>query len=197
MLVLASFATTAWNLGDFPGSQRLFGALLTANVVEPHRAHFNVGTAMAARDDLVPARQSLQTALALSSREDDCSVRLNLALVLEGLASKADEAPDATGATVFRDEAKAVIEGASPSCRNGDLESIAKRAQSAPPPPPPKPEEPVPGDKAPQEQAVPVAGEADPTLAELELRMEEGQKAQTSQDAPPGKGRADSVSKPW
>lgn len=60
-----------------------------ANFLEPHKAPFAAGDALVLRGDYPGARAAFETALAGAPPEDECRVRVNLALSIERLGDAA------------------------------------------------------------------------------------------------------------
>jgi hypothetical protein len=197
MLVFAGVTGSAWNTADYPRAEQFSELLLPVNVIEKHRAHFNLGTARAARGDLTGARAELAQALKLTTSDDECDIRLNLALVLEALGE--DEAPDSVQqpGTGFRDQARAVLSGAPVECRE-ELSPLEKRMEAPLPPQDPdksQVEKPAEESDAPVEEGD--IEEQQPAMNELEARMGQGQDLQRSEQMEPGAGKAPTVNKPW
>lgn len=193
MLVLASIGTAAWAGAEYDLGADWTRWSLIANVIEPHRAHFNLGTARAAAGDLPGARSELEEALRLTDPADDCAVRLNLSLVLEASA----DAPGNVAAEADRDRARAVIDGAAESCRGTALDPVADRLGTQPTPavgdepPPPPDESTVPA-------AVPAAEPNESELDALQDLMETAWNDRNESETQSRNNPArDTVDKPW
>lgn len=196
MLVLATVSTGAWNVGDFPEAERAARPLLIANALEAHKAHFNLGTALAATDDLAGARDELETALHLATGEDECPIRLNLALVLEAQAAARSEQQDAASAAELYAEARIVVERADTDCRKRLLAAVAKRLAGAADSPAATEEQPAAPEEPAQPAEAPLPAEAKEGLDEIEARMTAGQGRQQSEEEPRGSTKSE-VSRPW
>lgn len=193
MLVLASIGAAAWAGAEYDVGADWARWSLIANVIEPHRAHFNLGTARAAAGDLPGARSELEQALRLTDPADECAVRLNLSLVLE---ASADD-PGTVSAESDRGRARAVIDGAPESCRGSALDLVAERLGTQPTPTvgddpaPPPDENTVPA-------AVPAAEPHDSALDAVEDLMEtawnDRNESETQSRNTPAR---DTVDKPW
>lgn len=131
MLVLALLVSASWASGDAPAARRFAELQLVANVFEPHKAHFNVGTAAAALGDLPAATDALTEALRLTPSDDECSVRVNLALVYEARADAATEAASSALADEHRLNALATLDAAPPACRSNPFETLRGRLGAA------------------------------------------------------------------
>lgn len=131
VLGLSTLVSTSWVTGDHAGAGRYAQGLLVANVLEPHKALYDSGTALAAQGELVPARSALVDALEQSPPEDECVIRRNLALVLEGMAQSARDADDAAGAAARAAEGLAIVQGASAACQLEQLAGLAPRLAAA------------------------------------------------------------------
>jgi hypothetical protein len=127
MLVCAGLAGMSWAAGDFEGTETYSGFLQPANLIEPDRARFDLGTALAARGDLNGARRELSTALEKTAPEDECVIRLNLTLVIEALGVAATATADSAGAATDLTEAQAVVAAAPIDCRTGPLAGVGGR----------------------------------------------------------------------
>lgn len=89
--------------------------LKVANLLEPHKAPFASGDAHALGGDFSAARKDFEDALAAGPGNDECKVRINLALSIEKLGDTA-AASDAPSATSLYAEALGVVESAPPAC---------------------------------------------------------------------------------
>jgi len=69
--------------GDYWEAYEVFKGMRSPNLVDPWKAHFNVGTAAFREDMLFVAELSLDEALELVPEEHRCDVQTNRALVLE------------------------------------------------------------------------------------------------------------------
>ena len=81
----AGQASGAFARGDAPAVESAAAVLGIANFLEPHKAPFAAGDALALRGDYAGARTAFEAALAASPPADECRVRANLALSIERL----------------------------------------------------------------------------------------------------------------
>ena len=94
----AGQASSAFARGDAPAAESAAAVLGVANVLEPHKAPFAAGDALALSGDYAGARTAFEAALAAAPAADECRVRANLALSIERLGDdEADAGPDGTG----------------------------------------------------------------------------------------------------
>ena len=82
----AGQASSAFARGDGPAVESAAVVLGVANFLEPHKAPFAAGDALALRGDYAGARAAFEAALAAAPAADECRVRANLALSIERLA---------------------------------------------------------------------------------------------------------------
>ncbi|WGW10818.1 hypothetical protein LWF01_11900 [Saxibacter everestensis] len=125
--MLGSLAVAAYQDGDYERSAKLSNALTVVNVIEPYKAHFNLGDAFGATGQHDAARTEFEKALHHASGEAECMVRANLALTIEAQGDAADAQGDAGRAAsdqakVLYREALTVIEKAPEGCFAGDGE---------------------------------------------------------------------------
>lgn len=193
MLLVASIGAATWAGAEYPVAADWARWGLIINVIEPHRAHFNLGTARAAAGDIPGARTELEAALTLTTSADECVVRMNLALVLE----KASQATDSETATEDGERARSVIADASESCRASQLRPVADRLQTQAQPPagdepsPPAGEDPAGSAPAP---ADPAPGELGELAKVMESAWAEMNETETeSPNHPQGGG----IDRPW
>lgn len=100
MSIIAALALAAYDDGDFEKSAEYARLNLTANIVEPHKAHFDLGTAYLGLELFQESRDELEIALESAPLPDACDVRLNLSYAIEGLGD------DASADARFEDAAK-------------------------------------------------------------------------------------------
>jgi hypothetical protein len=189
MLLFALLVSVTWADGAYTASAGWARWSTVANILEPHRAHFNSGTASAAAGDLAGARRELERALTLTNREDECVVRLNLSLVLEAAA---DVAGSEDGPADL-ERARVVLAGAPAACREAQLDQIIDRIGAGP--------EPAIEDEPPPPDGEPAPAPAEPSPAELEALEDVMETAYNdmvhseteSGDTAPGTG----VPRPW
>lgn len=108
-----------------------FEALEVFNVVEPWKAHFNQGTAIYASGQFFQATQQLEVALDLVPRspqgeppgKDECDVRTNYSLALEGLGDESRAAGDPAMAADYYQQAQTMLANCGESGGNGGEEA--------------------------------------------------------------------------
>lgn len=108
-------AAEAFDAGNKEGTSQAAGWLLFANVLEPHKALFASGDAHAMAGDFSAARNDFRKALDAGPGDDECKVRVNLALSIEKLGDAAAAARDPQ-ATALYNEASDVVKAAPASC---------------------------------------------------------------------------------
>lgn len=133
MSMVASLALTAYNDGDYEKSAEHASWNLTANIIEPHKAHFGLGTAYLGSELFHEARDELEIALETAPLPDACDVRLNLSYAIEGLGDNANTAGDFDEAAAFYQEAITVLAEGDESCppSDGRQEDLQEKMQQA------------------------------------------------------------------
>ena len=134
MTIIAALALAAFNDGDYEKSAEYSRWNLTANVIEPHKAHFGLGTAYLGLTLYQEARDELEIALETAPLPDSCDVRLNLSYAIEGLGDAANGEGDFQKAADLYREAIVVLQEADKSCppsdeRQKELQEKADQAQ--------------------------------------------------------------------
>lgn len=123
--------TSAYEHANHNTAAERFHSLEFFNVVEPWKAHFNQGTAIYAGGDFWNAKEQLEVALDLVPKsaqgeppgKEECDVRTNLSLSLEGLGDEAMAAGDpAMGANYFT-QAQTALSNCGESGGNGGEEA--------------------------------------------------------------------------
>ncbi|UFU06276.1 hypothetical protein [Ruania halotolerans] len=123
--------TSAYDNANHVTAADRFASLEYVNWVEPWKAHFNQGTAVYATGDFFNATQDLDVALGLVPTApeeeprgaDECMVRTNYSLALEGLGDEASIAGDFAMAANRYDEAQAMLADCGESGGNGGEEA--------------------------------------------------------------------------
>lgn len=110
----AAGAFAAGNAADI-GSAAAW--LKVANLLEPHKAPFASGDSHALAGDFAAARSDFEEALAAGPGNDECKVRINLALSIEKLGDTA-AASDAPASARLYAEALGVVESAPAACHD-------------------------------------------------------------------------------
>ncbi len=134
MAVIGALALSAYNDGDYEKSAEYATWNLTANIIEPHKAHFGLGTAYLGSLLFQDARDELEMALETAPLPDACAVRLNLSYAIEGLGDNADAAGEFEKAAQLYQEAITVLAEGAESCppsdeRQDDLQQKLEQAQ--------------------------------------------------------------------
>lgn len=127
----SSQASGAFARGDAPAVESAAAVLGVANFLEPHKAPFAAGDALALRGDYTAARTAFEAALDAAPPADECRVRANLALSIERLGdtgsgggtdgTDGSSGTDGTGEGVrLLEEALAVVRAAPAGCFGAD-----------------------------------------------------------------------------
>ncbi len=98
--------------GDYAGAERAFRTNLTANWIQPWRAHFNVGVALYHQRRWSSAQEQFAAALERAPRSKRCIVALNLAWSHEAEGDQLNMLQDFVGATESWRNAAAVAQDA-------------------------------------------------------------------------------------
>jgi tetratricopeptide (TPR) repeat protein len=120
MAIIANLALAAYADGDYERSAQYSSWNLTANVIEPHKAHFGLGTAYLGSELFQEARDELEIALETAPLPDSCSVRMNLSYAIEGLGDAANSAGNFQDAADLYQQAITVLVEADESCPPSD-----------------------------------------------------------------------------
>ena len=184
MAIIASLALAAFSDGDYEKSAEYSRWNLSANVIEPHKAHFNLGTAYLGSELYQEARDELEEALETAPLPDECAVRLNLSYAIEGLGDAADGAGEFERASDLYLEAIDVLAEADESCppsdkRQEDLQEKADQAQQDAE----DQQDPQGGQNGQDPGEEPVEGEGDTPLEQLEDLLEESAQDKEENDA--------------
>ncbi|UFU02829.1 hypothetical protein LQF12_15295 [Ruania suaedae] len=123
--------TSAYDNAGYVTASERFSSLELFNVVEPWKAHFNQGTAIYAGGDFFNATLQLEVALGLVPQapqdeprgEDECKVRTNYSLALEGLGDEASIASDFATASNYYDQAQTMLSDCGESGGSGGEEA--------------------------------------------------------------------------
>lgn len=123
--------TSAYDNANHNTAAERFHSLEFFNVVEPWKAHFNQGTAIYASGDFWNAKEQLEVALDLVPKapqgeppgKQECDVRTNLSLSLEGLGDEAMAEGDPAMAASRYAEAQTALSNCGESGGNGGEEA--------------------------------------------------------------------------
>ncbi|MFJ4015070.1 hypothetical protein [Microbacterium sp. NPDC090014] len=200
MYAFAHQSITAYVADDYAGSEASARGQEFLNWFEPFKAPFNVGTALAGAEKLPDARAKLEESLDLATGLEVCTVRINLALVLERMGDAARAEGDGAGAAEFYGEALTITTEMPEECNSDeaqeqssepdrdmqqsreDLEDRLKQKQQNEQPPPEEEQE-----QEPQP--------SDEKLEELEDKLEQGTQERDQQQGDDGGGSG--TDKPW
>lgn len=200
MYAFAHQSITAYVADDYSGSEASARGQEFLNWFEPYKAPFNVGTALAGAEKLPEARTELEESLDLATGLEVCTVRINLALVLERMGDAARTGGDGAAAAEFYGEALTVTTESPEECNSEeaqeqssdpdrdmqqsreDLEDRLKQKQQDEQQPPPEEQE-----QEPQP--------SDEKLEELEDKLEQGTQERDQQQGDDGGGSG--TDKPW
>lgn len=200
MYAFAHQSITAYVADDYAGSEASARGQEFLNWFEPFKAPFNVGTALAGAEKLPDARAKLEESLDLATGLEVCTVRINLALVLERMGDAARAEGDGAGAAEFYGDALTITTEMPEECNSDeaqeqssdpdrdmqqsreDLEDRLKQKQQNEQPPPEEEQE-----QEPQP--------SDEKLEELEDKLEQGTQERDQQQGDDGGGSG--TDKPW
>ncbi|MFK0001033.1 hypothetical protein [Paenarthrobacter sp. NPDC090522] len=130
---LGGAAAEAFAAGNQHGLSDAVGGLLFANVLEPHKALVASGDAHVLAGDFISARSDFTKALQAGPGDDECRIRVNLALSIEKLGDSAASSRDPQAAALYA-EALEVVQEAPGSCHEdgpGNREGEGQRLDAA------------------------------------------------------------------
>lgn len=130
-VVINMAGASAYDNANHNTAAERFESLELFNVVEPWKAHFNQGTAIYASGQFFQATQQLDVALDLVPKapqgeppgREECDVRTNYSLALEGLGDEALAASDPAMATDYYGQAQTMLSNCGESGGNGGEEA--------------------------------------------------------------------------
>lgn len=207
MYAFAHQSISAYVADDYAGSESSARGQEFLNWFEPYKAPFNVGTALAGAEKLPEARAKLEESLELAHGLEVCTVRINLALVIErqGDAARADG--DGAAAAQFYGEALTITSETPEECNSEeaqkqssdpdrdmqqtkeDTEDRLKQKQQE------QQQQQQPEEEKPEEQQ-PEPQPSEEKLDELKEKLEQGQQERDQrQDGEDGGGSG--TDKPW
>lgn len=114
--ILSAVAQNQYNHGQYSHAGTSLSPLHIANWFESYKAPFNHGNSLYKKGDFAEAEQLFRKALESVPEEDECNVRINLALSIEAQADAAVENKDLNEAILRYDEVKAVLRDGRDSC---------------------------------------------------------------------------------
>lgn len=203
MYAFAHQSISAYVADDYAGSEASARGQEFVNWFEPFKAPFNVGTALAGAEKLPEARAKLEESLDLATGLEVCSVRINLALVIERMGDAARTDGDGAGAAELYGEALTVTTDMPEECNSEeaqkqspdpdrdmqqskeDLEDRLKQKQQSEEQPPPEEEQPQEQEPQPSEDE----------LDALKDKLEQGTQERDQQQGDDGGGSG--TDKPW
>lgn len=140
-VVLNMAGTSAYEKQNYVTATDRFESLSFFNVIEPWKAPFNEGTAVYATGDFFTAKEDLDVALGLVPTapegeprgEEECMVRTNYSLALEGLGDEAMIAADFPMADDYFAQAQEMLADCGESGGNGgeEAEEAEERQQQS------------------------------------------------------------------
>jgi hypothetical protein len=206
MYAFAHQSISSYVVDDYAGSEASARGQEFLNWFEPYKAPFNVGTALAGAEKLPEARTKLEESLALAHGLEVCTVRINLALVIERQGDAAGADGDGAAAAAFYGEALTITAETPEECNSDEaqeqssdqdrdmeqtqdgLEDRLKQKQQEQ-----QPQEPQESQDDPQEQE---PQPSDDQLDSLKDKLDQGTQERDQQqdgDQPGGSG----TDKPW
>lgn len=134
MMIVAQVTIVQYNDDEFESSAQAGQWNLAVNLIEPHKAHFNVGTALLGSRLFDASREELELALETAPLPDSCDVRVNLSFAIEGQGDVANADNKLQDAINYYNEAIEVLADSDESCpdtseRQDDLAEKAAEAQ--------------------------------------------------------------------
>ncbi|MBW8762376.1 MAG: hypothetical protein JF592_07295 [Microbacterium sp.] len=208
MYAFAHQSISAYVVDDYAGSEASARGQEFLNWFEPFKAPFNVGTALAGAEKLPEARTKLEESLELAHGLEVCTVRINLALVIERQGDAAAADGDGAAAAEFYGEALTLTSETPEECNSEeaqqqssdpdrdmqktkeDTEDRLKQKQQE------QQEQQQPEEQKPEEEEQPEPQPSDEKLDELKEKLEQGQQERDQRqdgEEPGGTG----TDKPW
>ena len=206
MYAFAHQSISSYVVDDYAGAESAARGQEFLNWFEPYKAPFNVGTALAGSEKLPESRAKFEESLSLATGLEVCSVRINLAIVIERMGDAARSDGDGVGAAQLYGEALTVTTEMPEECNSEeaqeqssdpdrdmqqsreDLEDRLKQKQQqeeqTPPEQPQEPEEQ-------QQQEQP----SDEKIEDLQKQLEQGTQERDERDDDDGGGSG--TDKPW
>jgi hypothetical protein len=130
-VALNAAGSSAYDNANYNTAAERFESLEFFNVVEPWKAHFNQGTAIYASGQFFQSTQQLAVALDLVPKspqgeppgKEECDVRTNYSLALEGLGDEAMAASDPAMGADYYAQAQDMLSGCGEGGGNGGEEA--------------------------------------------------------------------------
>lgn len=133
MVIVAQVTIAEYTKDDFESSAQAGQWNLAVNLVEEHKPHFNLGTALLGSRLFDAARTELELALETAPLPDSCDVRVNLSYAIEGQGDVAMADDKLEDAVVFYQDAAQVLADSDESCPDTSerQEELAEKAAAA------------------------------------------------------------------
>lgn len=207
MYAFAHQSISSYMADDYAGAESSARGQEFLNWFEPYRAPFNVGTALAGAEELPESRAKFEESLSLATGLEVCSVRINLAIVIERMGDAARSDGDGAGAAELYGEALTVTTEMPAECDSDeaqeqssdpdrdmqqsreDLEDRLKQKQQEEQ----QEEEQTPPEE-PQEQQQPEQP-SDEKIEDLQEQLEQGTQERDQRDG--DDGGSSGTDKPW
>ena len=125
MYAFAYASAAAYAAGDYAGTTSAARGQEFLNLFEPYKAPFNVGVGLTEAGDLEGGRAAFEQALAFARGLEQCAVRVNLAITIERLGDRAQEARDPATARSLWQEALLVMQEAPEGCRTPEADEVS------------------------------------------------------------------------
>ncbi|WP_030148338.1 hypothetical protein [Mycetocola saprophilus] len=165
--------------------------LAPVNIFEPFKAPFDLSVGLAEDGLLKESREQLEAALPRTPGLAICTVRINLAMVIERQGDRATQDKDVAGGQKFYQEALKTIVETSPNCRTPEADRASSdpsrsmdsslttteesiRGKILPPPPPEQGDGSDSPPPPPEETPPPPPGPSDDQLEKLKKQLEQG-----------------------
>nr|WP_236571260.1 hypothetical protein [Microbacterium hydrocarbonoxydans] len=208
MYAFAHQSISAYVADDYAGAESAARGQEFLNWFEPYKAPFNVGTALAGAEKLPESRAKFEESLSLATGLEVCSVRINLAIVIERMGDAARSDGDGAAAAELYGEALTVTAEMPEECNSDeaqeqssdpdrdmqqsreDLEDRLKQKQQQEEQTPP--EEPQ---EQEQEQEQQPEQPSDEKIEDLQDQLEQGTQERDERDDDDGGGSG--TDKPW
>lgn len=114
--ICSSISAESFKKGQYAASSDWLNPLLFLNVFEPYKVHYNKGNALYKLAKFEDAENHYRHALETVPIENECAVRVNLALSIEAQADVKISSKDYDGAVILYDKVKAVINDSQQNC---------------------------------------------------------------------------------
>lgn len=206
MYAFAHQSISSYVADDYAGAESAARGQEFLNWFEPYKAPFNVGTALAGAEKLPESRAKFEESLSLATGLEVCSVRINLAIVIERMGDAARSDGDGVTAAELYGEALTVTTEMPEDCNSDeaqeqssdpdrdmqqskeDLEDRLKQKQQDEEQTPPE----EPQEQEPQEQQ---EQPSDEKIEDLKKQLEQGTQERDQRGDDDGGGSG--TDKPW